>query len=56
VEIGHHIRYDMKTPFAVDGSDQLIMLTGRTTVDNPIAVDPATCLAIQADRAFDYPT
>jgi hypothetical protein len=48
VMIGHHFLFDMKTPFAVNGSDQLIMLTGHLTVDmNPVAIDPAAGLATQ---------
>jgi hypothetical protein len=50
--IGHHFLFDMKIPFAVDGSDQLIMLTGRHTVDNPVAIDPSRGLAIQTSQNF----
>jgi hypothetical protein len=56
VMIGHHFLFDMKTPFAVEGSDQLIMLTGRLTVDNPVSIAPATGLAMQRNRNFPCPS
>jgi hypothetical protein len=56
VLIGHHFLFDMKTPFAPASSDELIMLTGRHTVDNPVAIDPSLGLAIQAYRTFSCPS
>jgi hypothetical protein len=56
VKIGHHFCFDMKTPFQPESSDQLFMLTGRNTVDNPIAIEPETCLAIQPGTDSRYPT
>jgi hypothetical protein len=56
VMIGHHFLFNMKTPFAVDGSNQLVMLTGHHTVDNPVALDPLSSLAIQTSRTFPCPT
>jgi hypothetical protein len=47
VKLGHHFLFDMKTPFQLDATGQFIMLTGRSTVDNPIAVDPSVALAMQ---------
>ena len=47
IKLGHHFLFDMRTPFQPDATDQLIMLTGRSTVDNPIAVDPSIALAMQ---------
>jgi hypothetical protein len=57
VMIDHHFLFDMKTPFAVNGSDQLIMLTGHLTVDMiPVAIDPAAGLATQCNRNFPCPS
>jgi hypothetical protein len=56
VKLVHHFFYDMKTPFDPDGSNQLIMLTGRSIMENPIAADPAACLTIQADTDIRHPT
>jgi hypothetical protein len=56
VVIGHHLLYDMRTPFALDRSDQLIMLTGRHTMDNPIGTTPTLDLWMQQTRNFTCPT
>jgi hypothetical protein len=46
----------MKTPFQPEGSSQLVMLTGRSIMENPIAVDTTDCLMIQADTDIRNPT
>jgi hypothetical protein len=56
VLIGHHFLFDMKTPFfAPASSDELIMLMGRHTVDNPVTIDPSLGLAIQVYLTFSCP-
>jgi hypothetical protein len=56
VLIGHHFLFDIKAPFVPTSSDELIMLTGRHTIDNPVAIDPSLGLAIQAYRTFSCPS
>jgi hypothetical protein len=47
VKLGHHFLFDMRTPFQPDAMDQFIMLTGCSTIDNPIAINPSVAFAMQ---------
>jgi hypothetical protein len=53
--IGHHFLF--KTCLPVKDSDQLIMLSGRHTVNNPITIkNPSSGCAIEAFWTFSCPT
>jgi hypothetical protein len=52
VKIVHPFCYDMRTSFQPESSSQLIVLTGRSFMENPIAVNPVSCLTIQGDSDF----
>jgi hypothetical protein len=52
-KLGHHFHFDIWMPFQTR-HDQFIMLTGRNTIDNPIAINPVIGLTIQL--AIQKPT